>query len=122
MQFTFSNLPSREKRDSCFVFVCVSYVSNRLFVQGPRGFYKGMAAPIVGVTPIFAMSFWGFNLGKKWQQKHPDEKLSYVINFSAQPEKGAVILCLVVRPNLTPFPRQPPFDQMLDLLPNICRC
>ena len=35
-----------------------------------------MAAPIVGVTPIFAMSFFGFNLGKQWQQKNPDDPLT----------------------------------------------
>ncbi len=44
--------------------------------QGPRGFYKGMSAPLVGVTPIFAMSFFGFNVGKKLQQKDPDVPLT----------------------------------------------
>ena len=47
-----------------------------LSLQGPRGFYKGMAAPLVGVTPIFAMSFFGFNVGKKWFQKNPDDQLT----------------------------------------------
>lgn len=27
--------------------------------------YRGMGAPIVGVTPIFALSFWSYDLGKK---------------------------------------------------------
>lgn len=35
-----------------------------------------MAAPLTGVAPIFAMSFLGFGLGKKLQQKSPDEKLT----------------------------------------------
>lgn len=32
--------------------------------EGPKGLYKGMGAPIVGVTPIFALSFFGFGVGK----------------------------------------------------------
>jgi solute carrier family 25 carnitine/acylcarnitine transporter 20/29 len=28
-----------------------------------------MGAPIFGVTPIFAICFWGFNMGKKLQMK-----------------------------------------------------
>lgn len=35
-----------------------------------------MGAPIVGVAPIFALSFMGFGIGKKLQQTHPEEKLN----------------------------------------------
>ena len=34
-----------------------------------------MGAPLVGVAPIFALSFMGFGIGKKLQQSHPDEVL-----------------------------------------------
>lgn len=34
-------------------------------LEGFRGLYKGMAAPITGVAPIFAISFMGFGLGQK---------------------------------------------------------
>ena len=44
-------------------------------LQGIRGLYRGMAAPIVGVTPMFAVCFFGFGLGKKLQQKHPEDVL-----------------------------------------------
>ena len=47
-------------------------------LQGPLGFYKGMAAPVVGVTPIFALSFFGFNVGKALQQEKPDDPLTSV--------------------------------------------
>ncbi|AEY95953.1 FADL264Cp [Eremothecium gossypii FDAG1] len=30
-----------------------------------RGFYKGVIPPLLGVTPIFAVSFWGYDVGKK---------------------------------------------------------
>lgn len=31
--------------------------------------YKGMSAPIAGVAPIFAISFFGFGVGKKLLQE-----------------------------------------------------
>ena len=39
-------------------------------------FTSGMGAPLVGVAPIFALSFMGFGIGKKMQLKSPDDKLS----------------------------------------------
>jgi len=33
--------------------------------DGIRGFYRGMSAPLIGVTPIYAICFWGYNLGKR---------------------------------------------------------
>lgn len=44
--------------------------------EGFRGLYKGMSAPMTGVAPIFAMSFFGFGLGKRLQQTNPDEELN----------------------------------------------
>lgn len=51
--------------------------------EGFLGLYKGMAAPLIGVAPIFAMSFLGYGLGKKIQQQTPDEKLTLVQLFYA---------------------------------------
>lgn len=45
------------------------------YFQGFFGLYKGMAAPVVGVTPMFAVCFLGFGIGKKLQQKHPHDDL-----------------------------------------------
>ncbi|CAM0143210.1 carnitine transporter [Umbelopsis sp. WA50703] len=33
--------------------------------DGILGLYRGMSTPLVGVTPIFAVSFWSYDLGKK---------------------------------------------------------
>lgn len=33
--------------------------------DGLRGLYRGVAAPLVGVTPMFAISFWGYDVGKQ---------------------------------------------------------
>ncbi|PHH64857.1 hypothetical protein CDD81_3923 [Ophiocordyceps australis] len=30
-----------------------------------RGLYAGVSAPLMGVTPMFAVSFWGYDLGKQ---------------------------------------------------------
>ncbi|XP_068225654.1 mitochondrial carnitine/acylcarnitine carrier protein, partial [Palaemon carinicauda] len=51
--------------------------------EGFFGLYKGMAAPLIGVTPMFAVCFLGFGIGKKLQQKTPDEALSAVQLFNA---------------------------------------
>lgn len=37
--------------------------------EGIVGLYKGMAAPITGVTPMFAVCFFGFGIGKKTTTK-----------------------------------------------------
>ncbi|KAL0599847.1 LOW QUALITY PROTEIN: Mitochondrial carnitine/acylcarnitine carrier protein [Plecturocebus cupreus] len=51
--------------------------------HGIMGLYRGMAAPIIGVTPMFAVCFFGFGLGKRLQQKHPEDVLSYPQLFAA---------------------------------------
>lgn len=33
--------------------------------EGPLGLYKGMGALLVGVAPVFAISFLGYGIGKK---------------------------------------------------------
>ena len=39
----------------------------KMFVsQGIGGIYRGVSAPIVAVTPMFALSFWGYDMGKKF--------------------------------------------------------
>lgn len=50
--------------------------------EGFKGLYKGMSAPLTGIAPIFAISFFGFGLGKRLLQK-ADEKLSYTDFFLA---------------------------------------
>lgn len=42
-----------------------------------------MTAPLTGVAPIFAMSFFGFGLGKRLQQKNSDQPLTNTQLFAA---------------------------------------
>ncbi len=40
-------------------------VKKTLAKDGVKGMYRGMGPPLVGVTPIFALSFWSYDMGKK---------------------------------------------------------
>ncbi|XP_043203956.1 mitochondrial carnitine/acylcarnitine carrier protein-like isoform X2 [Amphibalanus amphitrite] len=51
--------------------------------EGFKGLYKGMAAPLVGVTPMFAVCFLGNSIGKRLQQKSPDQELTVLQLFNA---------------------------------------
>ncbi|KZC11831.1 Congested-like trachea protein [Dufourea novaeangliae] len=51
--------------------------------EGIRGLYKGMGAPLCGVAPIFAISFYGFGLGKQLIRKTDDEQLTPLQLFAA---------------------------------------
>lgn len=56
-----------------------------------------MSAPLTGVAPIFAMSFFGFGLGKKLQQTSPEDKLSLTQLFAAGAFSG-VFTTIVMAP------------------------
>uniref|UniRef100_A0A672H9Z7 Mitochondrial carnitine/acylcarnitine carrier protein-like n=1 Tax=Salarias fasciatus TaxID=181472 RepID=A0A672H9Z7_SALFA len=45
--------------------------------EGLRGLYRGMAAPLAGVAPMMAISFFGFGLGKQLQQPDPSQSLTH---------------------------------------------
>jgi len=40
-------------------------VRKTIAADGIKGMYRGMGPPLVGVTPIFAISFWSYDMGKK---------------------------------------------------------
>ena len=58
-----------------------------------------MAAPIAGITPIYAICFLGFGLGKKLQQKHPDDQLTYAQLFNAGMLSG-VFTTVIMAPGM----------------------
>ncbi|EQC32169.1 hypothetical protein SDRG_10363 [Saprolegnia diclina VS20] len=77
--------------------------------DGPKGLYRGMTAPLVGVTPIFAICFWGYDMGallaRKAANMSDSDKLSmnqimFAGGFSAIPttivmSPGERIKCLL---------------------------
>ncbi|CDR37947.1 CYFA0S01e19460g1_1 [Cyberlindnera fabianii] len=42
-----------------------SAVKNIISTSGITGFYRGVVPPLLGVTPMFAVSFWGYDMGKR---------------------------------------------------------
>ncbi|CAL8115556.1 unnamed protein product [Orchesella dallaii] len=65
--------------------------------EGFKGLYKGMAAPVVGVAPIFALSFFGYGVGKKLVASHPDQQLGIHQLFVAGAISG-VMTTVVMTP------------------------
>lgn len=51
--------------------------------EGFKGLYKGMATPIIGVTPMYAICFLAFTTGKKLQQKSEDHVFTSLELFRA---------------------------------------
>ena len=51
--------------------------------EGLVGLYRGMAAPLTGVSPMFAVCFFGYGLGKKIQQKDERTELNLFQIFNA---------------------------------------
>ncbi|XP_072027316.1 mitochondrial carnitine/acylcarnitine carrier protein-like isoform X2 [Amphiura filiformis] len=51
--------------------------------EGPLGLYKGMFAPILGVTPMYATCFLGFSVGKKLQTPSNNGEYSPIQLFKA---------------------------------------
>ncbi|CAM4683652.1 unnamed protein product [Leuciscus chuanchicus] len=48
-----------------------------VFKEGVFGLYKGMGAPLAGVTPMMALNFFGFGLGKELLQRDPTVPITY---------------------------------------------
>jgi len=42
-----------------------------------------MAAPLIGVTPMYAVCFFGYDLGQRLQRSRPDEQLNLLQIFNA---------------------------------------
>ncbi|GMM29273.1 carnitine:acyl carnitine antiporter [Martiniozyma asiatica (nom. inval.)] len=55
-------------------------IRSTLAKSGPLGFYKGVTSPLLGVTPMFAVSFWGYDVGKRlvlmFRGKSPDLEMT----------------------------------------------
>lgn len=43
----------------------IECVKKTVAADGLRGLYRGVLPPLLGVTPMFAVSFWGYDLGKR---------------------------------------------------------
>ncbi|KAA1121255.1 carnitine transporter [Puccinia graminis f. sp. tritici] len=58
-------------------------VVRRTFAKdGVSGFYRGMSSPLAGVTPMFAVSFWGYAMGKKLVYSFSPTRTSKELSYS----------------------------------------
>uniref|UniRef100_A0A7E4V9N7 Mitochondrial carnitine/acylcarnitine carrier protein n=1 Tax=Panagrellus redivivus TaxID=6233 RepID=A0A7E4V9N7_PANRE len=64
--------------------------------EGFFALYRGMAAPLVGVTPLFAIFFGGCAFGRWLQQKHPGQELTFLQNVNAGAIAGALTAAVMV--------------------------
>ncbi|WYZ46213.1 hypothetical protein EsH8_IX_000438 [Colletotrichum jinshuiense] len=62
-----------------------------------RGLYAGVSAPLVGVTPMFAVSFWGYDVGKSLVRSSPDAPLS-IAQVSAAGFFSAIPMTAITAP------------------------
>ncbi|KAJ6647772.1 Mitochondrial carnitine/acylcarnitine carrier protein [Pseudolycoriella hygida] len=65
------------------------------FNEGLRGFYKGMATPLMMVTPNFALAFFGYGLGKAAITKLFPGELTPMKMFVAGGFSGAMCTFLI---------------------------
>ncbi|CAG9532604.1 unnamed protein product [Cercopithifilaria johnstoni] len=56
-------------------------VKQTIVKEGFFALYKGMSAPIIGVTPLFAVYFGSCSFGKWLQQTSPDQEMTFVQNL-----------------------------------------
>jgi len=59
----------------------IGIMRNTFMTEGVRGLYRGVSAPILAVSPVYALSFWGYDAGQlvvKSFKKDQDAPLSLV--------------------------------------------
>lgn len=75
-------------------------IKKTIATDGVTGLYRGMAAPLAGISPIFAIYFWGFEVGKNIARgiegKTQDQTLSaagtmFAGGFSAIPGTAVMV-------------------------------
>lgn len=64
--------------------------------EGFFALYKGMSAPLVGVTPLFAVFFGGCAVGKYLQQKNPEDEMTFFQNMNSGALAGVFTTAVMV--------------------------
>ncbi|KAG8761690.1 carnitine transporter [Serendipita sp. 396] len=79
----------------------VDVVKKTLARDGLKGMYRGMVPPLLGVTPIFAVSFWAYDLGKNLVYASTPSRTSRVLSTAEVTAAGffsAIPTTLVTAP------------------------
>jgi solute carrier family 25 carnitine/acylcarnitine transporter 20/29 len=54
--------------------------------EGIRGLYRGVSAPLTAVSPVYAVNFWGYDMGKRLVQAWDQYMYGHVINPMTIPQ------------------------------------
>lgn len=72
-------------------------LSDTLRTQGVRGLYRGVSAPLLAVSPMFAVSFWSYDMGQRivksygqWNMTADEQKANYSLSMSEICVAGAL--------------------------------
>jgi len=71
----------------------VRMLQSTLAREGVRGLYRGVQAPIIAIAPVFAICFWGYDMGKrivKGIDKSVPEGHEYVFSVTQLSVAGAL--------------------------------
>uniref|UniRef100_A0AC35TZX6 Congested-like trachea protein n=1 Tax=Rhabditophanes sp. KR3021 TaxID=114890 RepID=A0AC35TZX6_9BILA len=64
--------------------------------EGFFALYRGMAAPLVGVAPLFAVFFGGCSIGKWLQTTHEGQEMTFAQNFNSGAIAGVMTTVVMV--------------------------
>ncbi|CAD6564385.1 MAG: carnitine transporter [Tremellales sp. Tagirdzhanova-0007] len=67
----------------------VDVVRKTVAADGIRGLYRGITPPLIGVTPIFAISFWGYDMGKRIVYAVTPDRTNQALSISELAFAGA---------------------------------
>lgn len=72
-------------------------LSNTLKKEGVRGLYRGVSAPLTAVTPMFAVSFWSYDMGQRvvtsvgqWSMSPEEKAQPYNLSMAEICMAGAI--------------------------------
>ena len=51
-------------------------LSNTMRKEGVRGLYRGVSAPLTAVSPMFAVSFWSYDIGQRMVKSYGQRNLT----------------------------------------------
>lgn len=72
-------------------------LSNTMAKEGVRGLYRGVSAPLTAVTPMFAVSFWSYDMGQRmvtsvgqWNLSPEEKTMPYKLSMGEICMAGAI--------------------------------
>ncbi|PIO65521.1 hypothetical protein TELCIR_12801, partial [Teladorsagia circumcincta] len=71
-------------------------VKQTIAKEGFFALYKGMAAPLAGVSPLFAVFFAGCAVGRHLQTTHPDQEMTFIQNMNSGALAGVFTTIVMV--------------------------